>query len=353
MSKLFFDSQSYFDSIIRDIDNSKKSILIEMFIVEEGKILNSLMDSLKRASQRQVKIYFVIDGYGSGISKKFVNNHNYVNFRFFKPLWNQIFYFKKRNHRKMFLIDDKISYVGSSNIHDNTLYWRESGVRVNSDNSLLKRSFWQSWNRSKGASIWDKLESKTQIAFTSFNKLLAQKIILTDSLTNRYKSKAFQWKKIHKSKNRIWIQTPYFNPPMVIFKELLRASERGVDIKIIVPSKEKTDMMISKTIERFYLEKLIQKGVEVYEYLPHMLHSKITLFDHDCILGSSNWNHRSKYRDLELDLIVNEKLLVSEVETKYTKDLKESLQLTMDNFPKLNFIQKLYFNLVMLIKDFS
>ena len=112
-------------------------------------------------------------------------------------------------------------------------------------------------------------------------------------------------------------------------------------------------MLISKAIERFYLEKLISKGVEVYEYLPHMLHSKITLFDHDSILGSSNWNHRSKYRDLELDLIINQKDLISELESQFRKDLSESHQLTQDNFPKLNFIKKLYFNLVMLLKKFS
>lgn len=353
MDKLFFNSSFYFDYLIADINHAKKQILIEMFIVEKGEVLNKIIEALQNASKRGVKIYFVIDGYGLNVSNKYLQLFPFINFRVFKPIWNQILFLNQRNHRKLILIDDSITYIGSLNFHDKTVYWRETGVRIERDNYILKKIFWQTWNRSKGASFLDKIESKTERIFFSFKKFLAQKFLVTDSTVNRFKVHGFLFKKIQKSKKRIWIQTPYFNPTPLIFNKLLKASKRNIDIKIIVPSSDKTDMGITKTLDRYYLEKLIKNGVEVYEYIPQMLHSKITLFDNDSIIGSSNWNHRSHLRDLEIDVIINNKERVKEIESQLLEDIKKSTKITLDHFKRLNWIQKIYFNLVFLIRRLS
>jgi cardiolipin synthase A/B len=352
MESVFFSSNDYFDSMIQDIESAKKQILIEMFIIENGVLFSKLVKSLESASQRGVLVYCVVDGLGNSLNKKTMLSYPFIHFRIFKPFWNQIFFLKQRNHRKMILIDDSIFYIGSPNIHDKALYWRESGVRVNKDNYLLKKSFWQTWNRSKGASIWDKIESKTERIFFSFKKFLSHKIILTDSSINRFKVLGFLFKKIQKENKRIWIQTPYFNPTPLIFNKLIKASKRNLDVRIIVPSRDKTDMAITKTIDRYYFEKLLSHGVKIYEYIPNMLHSKITLFDNDAIMGSSNWNHRSHLSDLEIDVVLNNKKCINEIQSQFMTDFSLSTQITQDSFKPLNWIQKLYFNIIFLIRKF-
>jgi cardiolipin synthase len=112
-------------------------------------------------------------------------------------------------------------------------------------------------------------------------------------------------------------------------------------------------MAITKTIDRYYFEKLLSHGVKIYEYIPNMLHSKITLFDNDAIMGSSNWNHRSHLSDLEIDVVLNNKKCIEKIQSQFMTDFSLSTQITQDSFKPLNWIQKLYFNIIFLIRKFS
>lgn len=353
--KIFFKTQDIFDSFIIDCDHAKKTIWIEIFSFEDGKLLQSIMPSLNRASKRGVDVRIIIDAMGSlGTSKNFMSKYPLINVKQFNPLSN-LFLINRRDHRKLFLFDQTIAYVGSSNIDDKSLHWRESAVRLKGSSvSFLVESFYRSWLRvdTKGKTLLELITNKTKRFLQSFHfrKLVSKRIILTDSAFDRMKVKQFWANKINKAKGLIWISTPYFIPTSLIYISLLKAVQRGVDVRILIPAKNNSDFPFTKNIERYYVESLLKNGVKVYEYLPKMIHAKVCMFDRQVIIGSSNWNHRSRYLDLELDVILSKSESHDQVQNQFLIDFSNSHEVSIDNFPKVNIFQKIVYRILMLIR---
>src|SRR5690606_31385704 len=109
---------------------------------------------------------------------------------------------------------------------------------------------------------------------------------------------------------------------------LLKKKRQGVDVRIIVP--KRNDVWITKWISYSYLFQLARKGVQVFEYEPRFLHSKIFTIDHWVIVGSSNLNHRSFLHDLELDVVLTHPQNKDEVVQQMISDMNESVPLNKD-----------------------
>ena len=351
--KIFFNSEELFDQFIKDCQNAKSSIWIEVFSLENGQLLQKLLPVLNEASEkRKVDVRIIVDGIGSLDTKKskILEDNLYIKYRVHNPFFlSKIFLVNKRDHRKLFIIDQSIAYVGSANIDDKSYFWRESTVRLKGMGvSFLVESFYRSWIRvdKAGKSLLEKLTQKTKrfISFPfRFKRFLRNRIVLTDNAFDRIQVKKFWVSKINHSKKRIWITTPYFVPTALIFNALLKAAKNNIDIRILIPAKNNIDLPFMKKIERYYIETLLKNGVKVYEYLPKMIHAKVCIFDNQVILGSSNWNHRSRHSDLELDVILSKKQSTEIIVRQFHYDCKESHLMTINNIPRLNFFQWLYY----------
>lgn len=359
--KIFFEAKEIFQSFIEDCQRAKHSIWIEVFSFEDGELLQKLLPVLKEASEeKNIDVRIIVDGIGSLGTKKDFLSQNYpkIQYQVFNPLMN-LFLVNRRDHRKLFIIDQSIAYVGSSNIDDKSYNWRESTVRLTGESvHFLVESFYRSWIRvdTEGKSLLLKLSEKAQ-RFISypfrFKRLLKNRIILTDSAFDRIKVKKYWIYKIERATSQIYITTPYFIPTSLIYNALLKAAKRGVDIRIVVPAKSNIDLPFMKNIERYYIENLLKHGVKVYEYLPKMIHAKVCILDKQVIIGSSNWNHRSRYLDLELDVILNKTESYRRVYQQFKVDCDQSHLITTENYPPVNLIQKIYCFLLHLIKDWT
>lgn len=354
---IFFNTHEMFDNFIKDCQKAKKSIWIEVFSFENGQLLQKLMPVLKEASDKGLDVRIIVDGIGSLDTKKeFMNDYPKIQYKIFNPLWNKFWLVNRRDHRKLFIIDQSIAYVGSSNIDDKSYFWRESIVRLTGHSIyFLVESFYRSWIRvdTEGKSLLDKLSEKAKrfVAYPfRFNRLLRHRIILTDSAFDRIKVKKYWVSKIERSQKQILITSPYFVPTALIYNALLKAVKNGVDVRIIIPAKNNIDLPFMKNIERYYIENLLKKGVKVYEYLPKMIHAKVCVFDQQVIMGSSNWNHRSRYLDLELDVILSSKESYNQVYQQFLIDCNNSHLMTMSNFPRVNIFQRIYYRLLNFIK---
>lgn len=355
--KIFFNTHEMFEDFIADCKKAKKSIWIEVFSFENGQLLQKLLPVLKEASDRGVDVRIIVDGIGSLDTKKeFMRDYPKIQYKVFNPLWNKFWLVNRRDHRKLFIIDQSIAYVGSSNIDDKSYHWRESIVRLTGHSIyFLVESFYRSWVRvdTEGKSLLDKLSEKAK-RFVSypfrFKRLLRHRIILTDSSFDRIKVKKFWASKIERSHKQIWITTPYFVPTALIYNSILKAIKNGVDVRIIIPAKNNIDLPFMKNIERFYIENLLKNGVKVYEYLPKMIHAKVCIFDNQVIMGSSNWNHRSRYSDLELDVMLSSKESYKLIHKQFLIDCDKSHLMTMGSFPRVNIVQRVYYRLLHFIR---
>jgi cardiolipin synthase len=119
--------------------------------------------------------------------------------------------------------------------------------------------------------------------------------------------------------------TPYFNPPSFLLKALIEAAGKGVDVRLVVP--KRTDPAWFSYLSRIYFSPLVKRNIRVYEYTPGILHSKITLIDSEGIIGSGNLNYRSFYRDLELNLIIQDSKGVQDLRNEFIKDMTMSREI--------------------------
>lgn len=308
-----------FASMLADIKNAKKSIYLETYIYDDDKIGNEFKKALIKKAKQGVKIFILVDSWGwkGNVTKdyfkeitalggkiKFFNEVRYV-LRFYSAN-------HERNHRKLLIIDNEMTYVGSINIVD--LDWRELVLRIKGPISLdFSKSFMKSWSLS-GKLTKSRIKTIIHKGFEIINDIPRDMKQMTES---KYA------KLINNAEKEILIETPYFAPPIRIRIALAKAVKRGVDVKIILPYK--SDVKLMDILHNRYLGRLHKEGIKIYYYFPKVLHSKLLLVDDKFfLLGSSNLDYRSFIHNHEINLFGNDARIIKSLKEFYNSGLKYS-----------------------------
>ena len=317
--QIFSDPKVVYEKMISDIRNAEKEILLETYIYSNDKIGRLFRDELMKKAVGGVKIKVLIDGWGREVKRKFFEDLIKLGaklrfFREFKYSWSFIDDNHERNHRKLLVIDEKISYIGSMNITAKCLGWSELVLRVEGD---IGKAFRNSFNRSwKKFNIWNKRKMK-KIVHESYELIHCFPSELNNSSFERNYRKL-----IGHAKKEIVIETPYFVPSVGIRREIKRALKRGVKIKLTLP--RKSDVWLVDVVRNRYLGKLYKSGVKIY-YHPKILHSKLLVIDDDFFLfGSSNLDYRSFLHQYEINLFGRDKKIISELKKHFERNLEDS-----------------------------
>jgi cardiolipin synthase A/B len=112
--------KAYFDLLIELITNAKESIHLQTYIFADDETGMLVSEALRKAVDRNVSVHLLADGYASqSLPKDFTNElkNAGIQFRFFEPLFkSQHFYFGRRLHHKVLVVDTKYAVVGGINI---------------------------------------------------------------------------------------------------------------------------------------------------------------------------------------------------------------------------------------------
>jgi cardiolipin synthase len=130
----------------------------------------------------------------------------------------------------------------------------------------------------------------------------------------------------------IAITTPYFLPDKTLRRELCRAVERGVKLRILAPGM-KSDHMLTRSTSRGAYGELLKAGAEVYEYQPSMIHAKVLIVDELwAVVGSTNFDNRSFGINDEVNLAVRDRAVAQRLGADFTADLHKSQRITLDDW---------------------
>lgn len=349
--EVFFDGDEYFDRVINDIDNAQEYITIEIYIFNDDIIGKKIASHLINAHLRGVKIQVIVDGIGSYsffnklndvFVKKGIVVKMYNPLPFYHPYYGKLGLLKKiqvfgtrmwrmnrRNHRKIITIDQNIMYAGSFNITaEHTKYhsekpWKDMGVRVSGHHvKFAVLNFKKIWK------IRDYYKYKRYLKRSVNLNWKQSPLRLNHTLfMKRYFYKSFL-QRIHKSKDKIWLMTPYFIPKRRFIRALGKAAKRGVDVRVIIS--QNTDVSFFKWLQYFYYTYLLKKGVKVYQYTDSVLHAKNYIIDDFMTIGSTNLNHRSFMHDLEVDLVITEDQNKQEINEHFLKSTTNQKTLTLE-----------------------
>ena len=164
-------------------------------------------------------------------------------------------------------------------------------------------------------------------ASTGSFKTESASLISNQSRTCRHRIRCLYADAFAAARDRIYLTTPYFVPDLLMQQRLMAASRRGVDVRLLVPSR--SDVPVTRWAAHAFYAALIEAGVRVYEYLPRMLHAKTVSIDGEwAVLGTANFDYRSFFLNYELVFMTREPGFCVRIERSFQADLGESLEVT-------------------------
>lgn len=289
--KLYNDNLKLFDAMIDDIRNASKYIYLETYRFNDDAIGKKFRAVLLEKAKQKLDIKILVDAYGTKASE-FFNEliAAGAKVRYFKKIKffisNTFAKNNTRNHRKLLLIDDKITYLGSANLTAYCLNWRDLTLRLeNPITHKFRGCFMKSYAQYKFYELvpFEKLKAVRYHGF----------VIVQDTPSAYYQTvRAYMLKLIEEARTEIRIETPYFLPGIKIRKALVAAVQRGVNVEIHIP--RNSDVPFVDILRNKYLGPMFKHGIKWFFYTPDLLHAKCMLIDKKkFFLGSSNMDYRS------------------------------------------------------------
>jgi len=345
---------SAFFSLMHElIDQATACIHLQFYIFEEDETGLAVKEKLVAAIKRGVKVYMVLDGYASSdISDSFKQEiiTAGIRFRWFEPFFKgRYFYFGRRLHQKLLVIDQRHALVGGINISNryNDLpgspAWLDWAVHVEGDVAQhLDKVAIDIWRQSR----WRfKKDTEPQFNFNPYEiseKGLAR-VRQNDWIRQRKQVTRSYLEMFKRAQSHIYLVSSYFLPGNIFKKRLARASRRGVKVKILVAGI--SDVFLSKQAERYMYRWLFRNNVELYEYNTGILHGKVASYDGKwATVGSFNFNYISTYASIELNIDVLDDAIATLVESQVEHIIRnDSKRITeVDYNTRYNFLQKFF-----------
>ena len=339
---LLSEPLQYYNQMIEDIESARKYIYIETYRVGKDVIGERFRRALTRKSKNGVEVRILIDYWGAGavktdFFKQLIRNGGEVRF-FEKIKYNTDIFTRghKRNHRKLLLIDDDISWVGSSNLTGYNMNWRESMLRIRSSELTftLTKLFIQDFGI-YNKYIFNKAYNTRLVKSDGFD-------ILRDAPSIAIKRINFRFiKMIKEAQESVTIETPYFLPGFLLRKALIDVAKKGVKVTVILP--KQSDVNLVDILRNKYLGPLSKNGVKFLFYQPNNLHAKLMLVDNDTFaIGSSNFDYRSFRYMYEIMLIGRHQQIVEQFKQHISKTVSESIPFDLNKWEDRPIINRFF-----------
>ena len=341
--QLLIDGTAFFEDWLAHVASAQSQIDVELYLVSSGNSADRVEQALTAAAQRGVQVRCLFDGFGS---RRFLKEQRSrllaagIELRFYNPLhWTQGVQNFYRDHRKILLIDQRIAYIGGAGLTDQFwdpeaefCEWHEVMVRVQGPvvadwqnlfdyqwNSCIRRFFWQQNNSPKRSALHD-------IPALPLANTGKARLAYAASTQHRDIQHALL-RAIKGARQTIWLATPYFLPTWAIRRALRKAAVRGVDVRLLLTSRN-TDLPAVRWAGQRYYPALLRKGVRIFEYQPRFLHLKMVMVDDWVSIGSCNFDHWNLRFNLEGNLEARDSSLLEQVRDSFSNDFQESLEIT-------------------------
>lgn len=312
--RLIHGGDEYFRTLLNLIAGARESIHLQCYIYDDDETGRMVADALKAAAARNVSVYVMADGYASQVmSKKFIQELRQagIQFRYFEPLFrSRNFYFGRRLHHKVFVVDAFYSLVGGVNISDH--YNDLPGKRAWLDFALysegeisqeLCKLCWKTWYNFSSAFRFMPCRPSGELRLENHTATSLVRMRRNDWVRRKNEISYSYVDMFRYAQSHITICCSYFLPGQGIRRLLQQASKRGVRIRVIIAGP--SDVMIAKNAERWMYDWLLRNNIELYEYQPSVLHAKVAVCDGEwATVGSYNINKISAYASIELNLDV-------------------------------------------------
>ena len=305
--ELVHSGEDYFLRLEKLIAKAEKEIHLQTYIFENDDTGNRIVSCLKKAAQRKVKVYVLLDAYGSAaLPDSFAQDlvQHGILLRFFSPLFSlNNFYIGRRMHHKIAVADKKIALIGGINIADKyhgtaaAEPWLDYAVQLNCPAAENLQKLCSDYFFKKGSS--KKIPPVLHSAGSALvgilqNDWLQRKTEVCDAYTNAF---------IH-AKEEIVIVGSYFLPGSRLAKALKKACKSGIRTTVILAGISDVPL-VRRATEHLY-SSFLDDHMRIYEWNKSVVHGKAAVVDNKwSTIGSFNLNSLSCYGSIEMNVEVH------------------------------------------------
>lgn len=341
--KLLQSGEEFFAAVEEIINSASKYIHFQAYILDEDETGVRMVDALIRAAGRGVKVYFLLDAYGTKyLSDELVKriDKSGIFFRFFSPTFiTKGFQLSLRLHSKVVLADGEVAVIGGMNFANryhgsaNKKAWLDFAVSIRGPElvhllDVVKRL----WNKT----FISKQEKATEYIPVprSYPDNIAVRILENNWTKNKIEILKGYRAIFRKADKSIILFASYFLPGRNERKLMRLASMRGVDITIVFSAE--SDAAVFERATRFLYDFILRNNIKIYEYTPSNLHAKVASVDSRwCTVGSYNLNHLSDYGSVEINAAILDEAFTRDFESKLHEIIKNDCrQITPDVYKK-------------------
>jgi cardiolipin synthase len=318
--ELLENGEEFFPRVFEAIAAARREVRLETFILFEDKIGRQLHAALLDVARRGVEVHALIDGYGSpDLSDRFVGElvDAGVQLRVFDPavrLMGRRLNLLRRMHRKIVVVDGELGFIGGINYSADHV--ADFGPEAKQDYAVEVRGpIVTVLHRFTRESIRTRAERRERPERVKYDQAVstlpaaggAQAIFVTrDNHRHTNDIERHYLAALRTARQRVVIANAYFFPGFRFIREMRRAAQRGVDVRLIVQGKP--DMPIVKTAAELLYDHLLRAGVRIYEYCDRPLHGKVALVDEEwSTVGSSNLDPLSLSLNLEANVFIRDR----------------------------------------------
>lgn len=339
---LLRDGDASFQAIFHAIEGAKNHINLEYYtfedVQEDGR---HLVDILVAEQKAGVQVNLIYDAIGSSGTPTDVFDRLRaagVKLLDFHPV-SDVGELNDRDHRKILLVDGTLGIVGGVNLSkvysSNVLkfdpddkrappeHWRDTDLEIEGPAvAQLERLFLQHWQQQDGGPL-------NQADFFPPQHPYDAQVVRIIGSTPDHSQPLFYitlLSAIRNAESRVWITAAYFVPTHAEMRDLIAAARRGVDVRLLLPSRSDSDLALDTG--RSHYVPLLKAGVKIYELQDEVLHSKTAVIDGVwSVVGSSNFDGRSVLFNDEVDAVVLGRETATQLEAAFRDDLKNSKEI--------------------------
>jgi cardiolipin synthase A/B len=340
-AQLLADSDATIDAMVADIDTATEHVHVLFYIWLPDGNGCKVVEALKRAAVRGVTCRVMADALGS---RTMIRGPQWAAMRaagvrlaaslpianpLLRPFHGRI---DLRNHRKIVVIDDRITYCGSQNCADPEFLikakyapWVDAVIRF--DGPVARQNqflFAGDWMTSVDENVDDLLSRPLSVPARGG---MAAQVIGTGP-TVRYSAMPEMFESLlFAARHEVIVTTPYYVPNESLHSALCTTAYRGVDTTIIFPARN--DSWIVGAASRSYYADLLGAGVRIHEYEGGLLHTKsLTLDGEVTLIGSANMDRRSFDLNYENNILFYDSAMTDTVRKRQHEYLARSHPVT-------------------------
>lgn len=350
-ARLLVDGPQTYAAMFQAVRNARDSINLQTYIFEDDEVGRRFADLLIQKRREAVRVNIIYDSQGSkSTPRSFFERFEAagiktVEFNPINPLeggarWS----LTHRDHRKLLIVDGKTAFTGGVNI--SAVYSKSSSARVSKGKEdrtwrdthievegpivkQLQLLFIDTWKQQSGgppdpADYFPSLKRE--------GPELMQVVASSPGEEGRLAYLMYMSAIMFATKS-IYLTNSYFVPDRQLVTALKEAVERGVDVKLILPSN--TDIKSILYAGRSFYTELLESGVQIYERRGSVLHAKTGLVDGVwATVGSTNLDFWSLLRNDEINIAVIGTDFSAQMESLFRKDLEQSEQIQLNKWRK-------------------